>query len=324
VLELGCATGGNLLPMAETLPGSTFVGLDLSPRQIAMGQETIAALGLTNVELQARSILDVDEGLGRFDYIICHGVYSWVPPEVQDKILTICRQNLQPQGVAYVSYNTYPGWHMRGLVREMMGFHVRELAEPEVRVQQARAFLEFLARSVPDAEGTYARMLREEAEALRPQTDYYLFHEHLEDVNYPLYFAEFAQRAAAKGLQYLGEAWFHPTLNGLPPEVAETLQGISSDLIRLQQYLDFLCNRTFRRTLLCHGDVRLNREPSPQLLTAFHASALARPPGCRDGSDVGGGRDVPRRQRPEHRDEHPRGQGGAAPPVRGVAAGAVL
>ncbi len=52
VLELGCAAGFNIIPMAAALPDSRFVGVDLSSRQVAEGQEAIKALGLTNVELR--------------------------------------------------------------------------------------------------------------------------------------------------------------------------------------------------------------------------------------------------------------------------------
>ena len=113
VLELGCASGGNLIPMALTSPDSRFVGIDLSREQIAEGQKTVEALGLTNIELRHLSILDVDDSFGPFDYIVCHGVYSWVPENVQDRILAICARNLVPEGIGYVSYNTYPGWHMQ-------------------------------------------------------------------------------------------------------------------------------------------------------------------------------------------------------------------
>lgn len=277
VLELGCATGGNLIPMAATLPDSHFVGIDLSPRQIAEGQKLVDALGLSNIRLAPVSITDVDDDFGQFDYIICHGVYSWVPPAVQDKILDVCSRNLAPQGVAYVSYNTYPGWHARGMVREMMGFHARRFDDPGVRVGQARAFLEFVAKGVTEQDTAYARVLREEAEMLRPKADYYLFHEHLEDVNQPLYFHEFADRLAARQLQYLGEAWFHTNPAKLAPDVWETLQQLSADLIALEQYLDFLDNRTFRRTLICHDQVRLDRAPSASIVAKMHMSALARP-----------------------------------------------
>src|SRR5262245_21338275 len=122
VLELGCAGGANLIAMAAALPGSDFLGIDLSARQVASGRERVRAKGLANVELRPMSILDLGEGFGRFDYILCHGVYSWVPADVRDKILAVCGANLAPQGVAYVSHNCYPGWHAWGMVREMMAF----------------------------------------------------------------------------------------------------------------------------------------------------------------------------------------------------------
>ena len=108
VLELGCAGGGNLLPMAQGLPGSEFVGLDVSEAQITAGQTLRQALGLNNLTLTQMDILDVPAGLGQFDYIIAHGIYSWVPPQVRDKVLQVCQDHLAPQGVAYVSYNCYP------------------------------------------------------------------------------------------------------------------------------------------------------------------------------------------------------------------------
>src|SRR5262245_44043390 len=123
VLELGCASGGNLLPMAEALPGSHFVGLDLSRCQIEDGRQIVQALGLPNLELCHLSITDVGPDFGPFDYILCHGVYSWVPPAVQDKILEICSRHLTPQGVAYISYNTYPGWRAKAILRDLLCYH---------------------------------------------------------------------------------------------------------------------------------------------------------------------------------------------------------
>ena len=85
VLEIGCASGGNLIPMAVTLPNSYFVGIDFAERQIADGQQVVAALGLTNVRLLAEDVLQITADFGQFDYIIAHGIYSWVPPEVREK-----------------------------------------------------------------------------------------------------------------------------------------------------------------------------------------------------------------------------------------------
>jgi len=278
VLELGCAAGGNIVPMALTLPESTFVGIDLSGVQVAEGQKTVDALGLKNIQLKQMSILDVDRAFGQFDYILCHGVFSWVPHEVQEKILEICVQNLSANGVAYVSYNTYPGWHMRGMIRDMMCYHSKHFSVAQMRVRQARNLLDFMAKSVAKQESPFSMLLRSELEVLRGSRDAYLFHDHLEEVNDPLYFYQFAERAAAKGLQYLGEADFHVMMPGnFPPEIESVLQMVSPDHIHMEQYMDFLRNRMFRQTLLCHRIIPRNTNLRAEQLTAFHVASAARP-----------------------------------------------
>lgn len=267
VLELGCAAGGNLIPMAEALPGSRFRGVDLSLRQVEEGQRTIRLLALDNVRLDHASIEDVDASWGEFDYVICHGVYSWVPPAVQAAILRVCRENLAPHGVAYVSYNTYPGWHMRAMVREMMNYHVGQFEGNEERIGQARALLGFLTDAVPREGGPYGVLLHQELDILRDRADSYLFHEHLEEHNEPVYFYRFAEQAAAAGLRFLAEAQLADMLPGqFAPEVAATLDRVAPDLVRMEQYMDFVRNRMFRRTLLCRSDVEPTRSLGPECL----------------------------------------------------------
>jgi methyltransferase-like protein/cyclopropane fatty-acyl-phospholipid synthase-like methyltransferase len=275
VLELGCGRGGNLIPLAVSLPESRFVGIDLSRRQVAEGRSVVEKLGLSNIELRPMNILDIDEGFGSFDYIICHGVYSWVPDEVRDQILVVCRQNLAPQGVAYVSYNTYPGWHLRAILRDVLNFHVRGSADAPSRLRQARAFLDLVVRSVQDGKTVYARLLREEGDLLRSEAESYLFHEFLEEENSPLYFYQFAAQAAAHGLQYLEEA--EPAPFKIPAEVLNAIRQAAPDLIQGEQYLDFLRGRTFRRTLLCHEEIALKRPPDPQTLYRCHVTTRLRP-----------------------------------------------
>lgn len=277
LLELGCASGANLLPMAESFPESHFVGLDLSPRQVADGRAIIAELGLGNIDIRTGDILEVDSRLGQFDYIVCHGVFSWVPAAVQDKILSICADNLAPNGVAYVSYNTYPGWHMRGLVRDLLYFQAGSYADPRQRLEQARDFLSFLVRAIPDSLRVYREIITEEAGHWTSQQDTYLLHEFLDDVNHPLYFHEFMGRAAAKGLQYLGEARPSTIAASLPRAVTETLTRRFTDPLEREQHLDFICGATFRRTLLCHAAQPLEPTPAAARLASLQASALAQP-----------------------------------------------
>jgi methyltransferase-like protein/cyclopropane fatty-acyl-phospholipid synthase-like methyltransferase len=277
VLEIGCADGGNLLPMAQALPDAHFVGIDLSPRQIEAGLATLEELGLRNVQLWTMGLKELDDAAGVFDYIICHGVYSWVSPELRDKLLSVCARNLTPGGVAYVSYNCYPGWHLRGMVRELLLFHTSGLDDPLERVRQARAFLEFLARTATPREGGYARALRDEAALLAKKGDSYVFHELLEEVNHPVYFHEFVAHAAATGLRYLGPARFSIHEAHLAPEVKQALDQLGDDRLRREQYLDFVQERTFRQSLLCHQFLPFSESVLTDAVRELRVTAMARP-----------------------------------------------
>ncbi len=272
VLELGCAGGANLISMAQGLPDAQFAGVDLSARQVAEGRAIIAELELRNIRLEARNIAEVDERFGTFDYIICHGVFSWVPAPVRDKILSISSERLAPNGIAYISYNTYPGWHARGLVRDLMAFHVRRTAPALDRVAKAREFLGELVRVVPDQASAYARILRNEEEFLREVGNPYLYHEHLEETNHPLYFHEFMALAEQKGLRFLSEARTPGLIDNLPDEPRAVLDRWADDETAAEQYLDFLSNRTFRRTLLCHAGQPRNRSASSDRVASLWAT----------------------------------------------------
>jgi SAM-dependent methyltransferase len=262
--------------MAQSLPESTFVGIDLSPRQIAEGEHIATALGLTNLDLTAQSILDFDAGWGEFDYIVCHGVYSWVPPSVQDKILRVCKDHLAANGVAYVSYNTYPGWRMKQLLRDLLRFHSCHESEPAGRVERSRAVMGLLAAAVDGSTDLYGKLLKEQVNLLATQPDYYLYHEHLEEVNDPVYFHDFAARSAAVGLQYVDEAEPAPIPTNLAGAIRAFAQN-SANIIEREQRTDFLCGRTFRKTLLCHDDVVLRRPPSADAIRSLSLTTDAQP-----------------------------------------------
>src|SRR5262249_10131973 len=157
----------------------------------------------------------------------------------RDHILTICSRNLAPNGVAYVSYNVYPGWHIAGMIRDMVNFHGRRYPDPQDRVGQVRKFLDFLTGLVKADPGNtlYYNLLAHQVEDLRDSGDSYIFHEYLEDVNQPVYFYEFAGRAADNGLQFLTEATISAMAGNLPAAVKETLHGWSDDLVEYEQYL---------------------------------------------------------------------------------------
>jgi methyltransferase-like protein/2-polyprenyl-3-methyl-5-hydroxy-6-metoxy-1,4-benzoquinol methylase len=278
VLELGCASGGNLIPMAEGLPNASFLGIDLSEKQVVQGQEQITSLRLTNLELRHMDIATASADLGTFDYVICHGVFSWVARPVQEKILSLCEELLSPKGIAYISYNTLPGWRMRGTIRDMMLFHAGAISSPQQRVEQAVALLKFMAEAAVKQNTSYGNFLTSELELLRHTTESYVFHDHLEEHNDPLYFHQFVERAATHGLRYVGEAEV-PTMvpDHFSPEVSEVLNRLSPDQVRLEQYLDFLRNRTFRQTLLCRATEQPNYKVAAQRLTLLNVASPMRP-----------------------------------------------
>lgn len=289
VLELGCASGGNLIPLALAHPNSQLVGIDLSERQVEEGRRVADQLNLSNLDLRAISILDLEPDVGVFDYILVHGVYSWVPPEVQAAILDLCSRQLAPHGVAYISYNAYPGWHARGAIREMLWYHTRLIDDPAERIRAARTFITFLADATaktasapssgsPFVPGGYVALIRQELALLRLVPDSYLLHEHLEEFNQPLYFHQFIQQAAQHGLQYLAEASVGTMMpERFGPQIAQTLRQISPDQLHLEQHMDFLRNQMFRQTLLCHAEVELATGLQPSAIKRLYVASAAKP-----------------------------------------------
>jgi cyclopropane fatty-acyl-phospholipid synthase-like methyltransferase/methyltransferase-like protein len=284
VLEIGCAAGGNLIPMAAALPRSRFLGIDFSAVQVREGAADIAALGLANIALEQADLRDFGQASGEFDYIMAHGVYSWVPSDVQEKLLEVCSRQLKPHGVAYVSYNALPGWNMRGIVRDAMRYHTRQFPDARSRVRQARATLDFLAEATEGAQSPYALMLRSEAEQLRRKQDYYVLHDHLEEFNEALFFHQFAARAARHGLAFLAEAEFRMMqIDGLPAPVAQTITRMAPEIVQREQLTDFLRNRNFRQTLLVHDDAAIDRALAPERVNALWVASAAR--ASSDGGD---------------------------------------
>jgi SAM-dependent methyltransferase len=236
------------------------------------------------VRFEAMSVSDVNDSFGVFDYILVHGVYSWVPAEVQQALLRVCSRNLAPNGLAYVSYNTYPGWHFRGGVREMLLRHDQPSLPPATRIARAREFVAFLSKAAAPFDEAYAGALQFEAETLALATDTYVFHEEFEDVNQPLYFEQFAREAAAAGLQYVAEA--QPTAKDaeLTSEVDRQIESWTDDRIAKEQYLDFVRNRSFRRSILCRVGLQISAEPLTAAIPAMFVSCLCYPAPAADGS----------------------------------------
>ena len=275
VLELGCGNGSNLVPMAFVLPESSFVGIDLAIKPIAQGRQMANELGLKNIELIQADITQFDGQHGQFDYIIAHGLFSWVPPEVREQTLALCHKMLAPDGIAFISYNALPGSHLRSLARDMMRFHVRGISSPPERVAQARAVVQFVAEA-QNTEDESRLWMRKELERIRDYDDGHLFHDDLSEISQPFYFTQFIEQAARHRLKFLAEAdYFEMSENGLDEKTRAVLGQLSASRILREQYLDFLKCRRFRQTLLCHAEAAITDAPGPAKMENFFVTALA-------------------------------------------------
>jgi SAM-dependent methyltransferase len=256
VLELGCASGGNLIPLACAWPGLQAVGIELAPLQARLGQRIIADLGLANAQIVCGDIVDAVALVGAqgpFDIIVCHGVFSWVPEAVQQAILRACRELLAPDGLAYISYNVYPGWKLREVLRDIMLQHAGHLADPRQRIDQARAMVRYLCEINAD-DSVFGKLLHAESELVLKGSDYYIHHEFLELNNRPCYFRDFMRAAAQQQLAYVGEAQFSDMApQRLREDIARTLGMLAQgNVLALEQYMDLFTNRYFRQTVLAH------------------------------------------------------------------------
>lgn len=252
ILDLGCAIGDNLFSFAELYPEAKLVGVDLSAKQIELGKDVITKAGIKNCELKAMSILDIDESFSKFDYIICHGVFSWVPDNVKDKIIEICKNNLTENGVAYISYNTFPGWNMTNSLKDLLRYHTASFSDEGSKIIQARLCMEFFEEIMQEQDLPYAKSLLNEIRQVKANDDSYIYHEYLEGENKPFYLHEFSSMLTKQGLKYFGDvSLVKEYANSISAKGEKSFAEIQ-DRIHREQYVDFINNNKFRCSLLCH------------------------------------------------------------------------
>ena len=267
ILELGCASGGNIIPLAYVLPESEFIGIDLSETQIIEGREFIRKAGLQNIRLIAGDLMALTEDLGKFDYIIAHGFFSWIPEAVREKTLKLINESLNPNGLVFISFNVLPGWTTQEKVREMLNFAVKHLEDPQKKAQEGLGFLEILAKKSLFIGGTssYKPFLEETINEISRYSNSanfnYWYHEYFEEFNKPFYFSDFMAQCEKDGLQYLADAEFRQLQdeNSIMNLFSESGVLVENE-IEKQQYLDFLKVRKFRQSILCRKELEVQRD----------------------------------------------------------------
>ena len=257
VLELGATYGGNIISQALFNPDATFVGIELSQEQVEKGNEVIANAGLTNVSLVQSDIASIGSEIGTFDYIIAHGVYSWVDDGVKDALLRLIDEHLVEDGIAYISYNTYPGWHTMDEVRQLMMFSNRDKAQfnHKEKVLHGKTIGSIVGSQIlkydnlKERNSKFLGALR----SIMQKDEYYVGHDHLEPNNDPVYFYQFNDHLGAHNLTYLCDADLTLSMvRSFDADIADTLDKLAlNDHVAQEQYLDFILDTTFRKSIIC-------------------------------------------------------------------------
>lgn len=244
ILEIGCSSGHNLIPLAQRWPRATFTGIDLSERAVGEARSRAAMTGLGNVQFHAGDLRDFNPENGPFDYIIAHGFFSWVPDEVKAALLMFCRRHLSRSGVATISFNLECGWKPR------LPVIAKVRAIQQIGGGDEMSALEILRTVMKpdDAEAVIVEDMLERGPAILRFDDF-------APVNDPWPLDRFVQAAANAGLRWLGES--DPGGN-LPSELSEEflveLRNHVRDPLAFQQAVDEQIGRTFRSGLLCGDD----------------------------------------------------------------------
>ena len=277
VLELGATYGGNIISQALFNPDATFVGIELSQEQVEKGNEVIANAGLTNVSLVQSDIASIGSEIGTFDYIIAHGVYSWVDDGVKDALLRLIDEHLAEDGIAYISYNTYPGWHTMEEVRQLMMFSNRDKAQfnHKEKVLHGKTIGSIVGSQIlkydnlKERNSKFLGALR----SVMQKNEYYVGHDHLEPNNDPVYFYQFNDHLGAHNLAYLCDADLTLSMvRSFDADIADTLDKLAlNDHVAQEQYLDFMLDTTFRKSIICkakHAESVIYDMGNPELVNS--------------------------------------------------------
>ncbi len=279
VLELGCGNGGNLLPLAYYRQHASFVGVDGASSQIELARSRQSALNLPNIEFVAADFSGTAEQLsGQFDYIIAHGVFSWVPHNIRDHLLELCGQRLAPGGLLYLNYNTRPGWNIRGLVRDFLLARTANGTSLRARAELAQHVAAKVVSALTGLEHPYSRLLVNEFVFVAEGDMTWVGHEFLSADNHPYWRSEFLALAQAYDLEYVADADFNYGSGRIPEDLAPRLviEEIAEDTNN--DVVDLLCFRQLHSPILTKGSFSKRLPDLAEFGNLIVASCLERLP----------------------------------------------
>jgi SAM-dependent methyltransferase len=276
--DLGCGQGVTAAILAATHPNGVFHGIDAMAVHIDHARRLAAQAAIPNVSFHALDFATaIDLELPQFDYIVAHGVYTWIDRESQRALRRLIDRRLKLGGLVYVSYNAMPGWArdlpFQRLVHELgRTFSGDNAARFAAAAEIVRALAD--ARAPALAASFIVRELKQRPEDYTPA---YLVHEFMPAAWQPLYVTEIRAEMAEIGLKPVGSATFSENFDWMVLDKAacETLAHITDEDAR-ELVRDSYLDQRFRCDVFARG----NRRPgagarATRLLSSIFA--LARP-----------------------------------------------
>lgn len=275
VLELGCANGANLLPMAWYRRHGEFTGLDGSVRQIALANDNKDKLGLTNLRFvhgDFRSAINHLEG--PFDIIMAHGVFSWITDDARDAMLAMCSSLLAPNGLLYLNYNTKPGWTVRGMVRDFLMQHTEHASNLKERAEMCQVIAAEVIAPLKAEEHSYSRLMGNEFQMVVNQKTAYIAHEYLAPENNAYWRDEFFSLLQDSGFTFIADADFNCISNRITTDYANLLKeaGLASGVAA--NSADLICYRQMQSPILTHTPLVKERCNDAEFANLIMASSL--------------------------------------------------
>jgi SAM-dependent methyltransferase len=279
--ELGCGQGFTAAILAATHPTGRFHGIDMMPEHIAGARRLAKRARITNLTLHACDFAKAASlGLPRFDYIVGHGVYSWIDPRARETLRHFIDRHLAPGGQVYISYNAMPGWATdlpfqyltHALAKQAAGNSIAKFDAAEATLRRLGTAGARALNNSP----TFRRELAKQRKRLAPA---YFAHEYLAPAWQPLYVTEVRSELATIGLVPVGSAVLRNNFDSFVLREAEreALDEITEpDLRELTR--DYFLQTRFRRDVFTRDPTSIsNREQRRRILT--HRFALTQPEG---------------------------------------------
>ncbi len=275
VLELGCGNGANLLPLAYYRRQASFVGVDGARSQIELANRGKSALDLSNIEFIHADFREAVSSLsGQFDFIIAHGVFSWIPDDARDSLLSLFSQFLKPGGLLYVNYNTRPGWNVRGLVREFLLAQTAGESNLAMRAQLALEVSGKVVSALNGVEHSYSQLLANEFRFVQEGHVSWIAHEFLSADNRPYWRSEFLALARQYALEYVADADFNYPTGRIPEDLIPCLDVEQITGRSMEDTVDLLCYRQLHSPILTLAPFERNMPSPDEFGNLFMASCL--------------------------------------------------